>query len=329
MATLLTLPNAAMQNIYEYCGYVAVQCLRKTCRTLRQSIALIQPNLSIDMLQVTLNADSITCSFDSSLESFLLKFDRNKVKMIHESSDGRVVKQVDFGPILGQETNYFDAFFMDFNVFWSQQIGILKFFQVGLYNCSSEIKNAFCERLPKRIQAIKVNLREFEAQNVLQTLPIFDEEILKTWCVVGASQNPEFLEIVDFAQWRRADCVTVENFYVNRGFLENISHFKTFEGRVQRLTIENVAALRRIFQQSQRFKTCQLHYDNPENENLFTTIADPDLFNDIDPNGHQRKRLFYRRTPSKILSILFQLNHVKLEVLNSFSVPSTAIIKND
>lgn len=312
------MPEVPMSHILGYCNYVDIQRLRKTCHGIRDSIATINPTVSITKFNIKVRDRTIELSLKypgGYLGLIYCENGENTSINFYQQNDKKIKnKTVQLGGI-----RHMDAFLADFRLFFDLQKYVMKSFTFGFMVHSPEIKNKFCEKFVATQQAeqIKTEFLQMFGSGVDQIpriLPFFDASALKTLRITNFTRSVEFINgIVDLEQWKRAESVCVGNFYVS-GVLDNISHFESFLGRVESITMDNVQELRKKFMASPNFQQCQLHH-HPDSM-LGTSPEDP-----LESNHPNTQ--FYYRTPieTNIFFVVVGRVFVHFEVINVENVP--------
>ncbi|CAL2047422.1 unnamed protein product [Caenorhabditis brenneri] len=284
MSSLLEMmPDVVMKKILEECGLVAIQCLRKTCRTLRNFIDDSPPDPLISAVIIHVESKVITvhCSFSDPGESVNLIYQK--------TTDGTILSFCNYGfehyKIL-DKMDFSHVFCQDFELLMRGQKSKIEIFKIGFqyYDsnnweqfedaCGEELWEKLENILPKKPNLKVKNLELIipDQEGIMAILPLLDEKSIESLKFIDAIvEHRSFGEvlsiekIIELPHWKSARALTIAEFSVSAP-IQNFLHFENCSIYLESIPIDDIILIKNNSQNSPNFIRFAVNFNLKINE---------------------------------------------------------------
>ncbi|KAF1764464.1 hypothetical protein GCK72_004412 [Caenorhabditis remanei] len=267
---LLTMPDVVMNKVLGKLDFPAIQCLRKTCSTLRTFIDAVKPDPALDRLQIYAKHDNISYMFD---EHVVIKCCRNGegCNVEWRERDNRPHEK------LLEFENFVDVTSKDIISVLTNQKSEMELLRVNAFRCPDDILEEqqellyqFSEQLlsnleshlaskPKKLQVETFEIQVAEMAQVLHLLPHLDVKNLKITNEksdnYGAVLNMQ--ELIELEQWKKLDTLEILNCFVNLR-IEDLLHLKRCYLHYETINSAMIEELKEAFRTSSHLKSFRI-----------------------------------------------------------------------
>ncbi|CAL2047459.1 unnamed protein product [Caenorhabditis brenneri] len=247
-----TLPIIPLQKILEKCDFLDILCLRKTCKSLRASIAQIKPDFQIRELKIhQVSSEFIKLTIEN------LQIDYKK----HENGcqiNGKLLKNQDFLQI----------FLQDLMIIFEFQNSILSYFNIKFHGEDVRFyenlqKNLKSSGIPLKIE--NLNLEVSDQYQILSVLPYASEDFIGKLSISDPEQRDFPLnleEVVKLNQWKKAKEIEILWVTVVQGVKDFVHFERCNVTNFGNLRAEDLVLVKETFFASSTPKFFHLGYAN-------------------------------------------------------------------
>ncbi|CAL2047489.1 unnamed protein product [Caenorhabditis brenneri] len=303
MISLIDMAKVPMKTILEKLGYVEIQCLRKTCHSLRNFIDYFKPDQSIDVMEISGTAGKISLLIYRNDDSQLYP-NGQKIHVEYQALDGENTEITWFRKnkypkktILNE--NFSELLSRDFGLILKCKLPILRRFSIDFkYTSKQFLEKHLLNKSPIKTNTliIKTNTLLTQRQDdILSFLPYICADTLKKLEIefVDLSGTPmNISKIVEHEHWKKAKELHIHGVSVMAG-IQNFEHFSYLVVKFDLLYLKDVLYLKELFLYTP--STSKQYRIN------FRQLSDRDAF--IQDFGHpiteQRETLIFERPDDK------------------------------
>ncbi|UMM32996.1 hypothetical protein L5515_006625 [Caenorhabditis briggsae] len=326
MPTLLNMQDVALKHIMDKLDYLSVQCLRKVCIDLRQSIFRINPESTLSVFQLDLNCDSIitTLRFKDRTTKITYKKHETGCLMKWTGADGKIMQDSDHVEVALHDAHLL----LD-----SKNFGALDRFSLTTENQSEDIlkfMENFESYMKTRKNPLKVEYFSMHAscqKHLLNILPFVNPTGLQTLDMDFFKDNGEKLEdfvldkIVKSDQWKNSKELHSAKLFLETP-LHNFKHFKKVYIENTNLTIDMFEELKEAFLNPPHKDYCQIKFDHFNAEqSLIDLYGSPFLTGFL-----SNKAWFFGIDSENVLSVRLNSSFIVFNVIDEEEVPEGANI---
>ncbi|CAL2047476.1 unnamed protein product [Caenorhabditis brenneri] len=331
---LIDMPEDSMRHILERCDFVTLQCLRKTCHTLRNFIDETKPEQSMKVLKVigSLNRVCLTTCKDDDDDDELYP-NGSRIKLYYEQlsseqtiitwsrSDGKREKTINKGDIL--------------NVFSEDLLTVLgckqpKWDKIHV-NCEEEVlekvKDIFLSReSPFKVQTLEIDSDLCKKQVLLILSSVCPDTL--TCLNLDSYQRWNISKMKKLEQWKRVKELHMEIFAV-RADINNYSHFDFAKVYFTRVKVKDLLKIKEIFlNTSSIIKYLEMQANRfPHPDCLERIFGDCYL---IDMETDEIRCWFFKRADNYVLQFKFaeDMDTFIINIIPMEAVPEDAFISS-
>ncbi|EFO83263.1 hypothetical protein CRE_13622 [Caenorhabditis remanei] len=341
---LLTMPDVVMNKLLGKLDFPAVQCLRKTCLTLRNFIDDVKPNSALIILEIKVEPNCITSLY--YLEDFV-EIDENLIRIKYcktpegcsvewDKRDYRQQKK------LLESENFVDAASKDIISVLANQKSVMESLNVEAVSPPDDILEEHKELLhqvtdqflsnlesylaskPKRLSVKTFETNVGDETQILHLLPHIDVGDLTIWNPNRYSDEVlNIQELIKLEQWKKLDSLHISGFSVDLR-IEDLVHLKWCNVQYETVNSDMIEELKEAFRTSSHFES-------------FRIICKPDIQQFMDPRYggphivSQRYNVtnswfFSVSTPERVLKVSFSRSQVLFQFDVLGNVPEGATI---
>ncbi|CAL2047490.1 unnamed protein product [Caenorhabditis brenneri] len=249
MVSLIDMPEVPMKIILEKLGYVEIQCLRKTCHSLRHFIDDTKPEQSINVLEISGSPGRISLLIYRNNDRQLYP-NGQKIHIEYQELDGENTEITWFRKDENRRKtipneNFVDIFSHDFGQILKCKLPILRHFSLDFQG----IQNQLFEKLNFKEHPMKTNsliLKNATCQeDILEVLPYTCADTLKHLEMTFVHLGLDISKIVELEQWKKAEEVRLDGEPVLAG-IQNFEHFSFVEIQMNVVYVEDMLRLKEV-----------------------------------------------------------------------------------
>lgn len=255
---LLHMPDLVMKNILRSSGLRSILVLRKVCRDLRNYIDDVEPEISLESLEISVGS---TKQGTKEIVLGITSFNEHHTVYFRKHFGGC---QVVYGKKkkLVQNLDYHSAFLRELDFILERHKSVLKIFRVNMSSNTSDFWGSFVTNLNARKKQLQVKYFSVKAERhqALQLLSSVSSKILKR--IELCLTKPEVVNAEEFAvfeHWHGAEELFTEGLTI-LGPVNHFGHFSRAEVTLFRVTVEGLFWLKEKFLESPNFKHFIIHY---------------------------------------------------------------------
>ncbi|EFO83290.1 hypothetical protein CRE_13577 [Caenorhabditis remanei] len=345
---LLTMPDVFMNKLLGKLDFEAVQCLRKTCHTIRNFIDAVEPDSALIKLQIRIKPDHITTMYSFEDENVItIKYSRNGEGCLVEwygrdyRSHKKLLESVDFVDVASKDvisvlTNQ-KSVMKCLNVECSLD-EIREGQQELLYQLSEKLLSNLEPCLaskPKKLQVKTFQTKVVDETQILYVLPHLEVENLTIRNGRESSNRDAILTmqmLKELEQWNQLDTLNIFGFCVDLK-IKDLLHLKRCFVKYETIDSKMIEELKEVgvldpltlkITKFQTFRTSS-HLEFFRIEHDIQDLMDPSYavpFIGLNPFGDVFKRWFFSvSTPEKVLKITITPYQIVLDFDLLVNVP--------
>ncbi|EFP01801.1 hypothetical protein CRE_23446 [Caenorhabditis remanei] len=321
--TLLTLPDVTLLHTLNFCDYLSLQSLRKTCKFFRALVDESLPDSKITDLSVIVQRRNVV---------LMLTTKTSPVHFIsfHQRADGCYVGGDRVEKKLPDNSYYLDAFFIDLEILIRHCKSILEKFVVFMHD--DQIGAEFCERFhlmmmeKPQLKTKCLHINGVDAAPVLSLLPHVDPEYLTFMNITGTAATPDFSGILALDHWQKVARVHLTRCVIPNVF-QDIGHLEVFKTQLQTvMTATDIRLLKDMFLlPNTNLKEVGLCFDTRDNDEAMTAELGEIFVIDPEP-VFVKSRTWYFKRAQKIVAVTIDVRDARLKICdNSNNIDSRVI----
>ncbi|EGT50144.1 hypothetical protein CAEBREN_07727 [Caenorhabditis brenneri] len=326
MVSLIDMPEVPMKKILEKLEYVEIQCLRKTCHSLRHFIDTTQPEQSIDALQIAGSAGEIALLINGN-ENCQLYPNGRKIHVEYQFLDGEITKITwkNKSPkkVIINE-NFSELLSRDFGLILDCKLPILRKFSMDFKNTCKQ----FLEKYLSNKNPIKTNtliMNNAKQDDILGFLPYICADTLEKLEIqlfywIGPI---DISKIVELEHWKKTKEMHIAGVSVTSE-IQNFEHFSFLIVKFDVLYLKDVLFLKELFlHTSSTFKQYRISFGKLSDRNAF--IQEFGL-----PLTEEPETLIFERPDDKehVVRLVFSAYFLEFEIIKKCDVPNDVEVVN-
>ncbi|CAL2047474.1 unnamed protein product [Caenorhabditis brenneri] len=346
--SLLNMPEDVMRKIMGEIEYVDIECLRKTCYTLRNTIDTIKPKPGLDHIDISGCADNLTLSLYGFQKWALYprgpkvwidyRKEGNTTKATWHRSDGDRQKTMD-------NENFLDVFSRDFGSFLvfkliigrfsttCEQNGLkairkslessgktplkVRFFSISNVTCQEDVLDILPFICPKSLEILRINCFRDDPTDTN-----FAEELAR-----GEFETWDISKIMELEHWKNVENWDMRRIKVQVG-IQDLEHFRNAKFCMEQLTVEDVIRVKENFLHSTHSKYLLLFFQRfPDKDVLNERFGQPHrIQNHNYYSPFPTQSWFFRRPDNLVLCIDLTENCFVFDLKHNAYVPDEVLM---
>ncbi|CAL2047485.1 unnamed protein product [Caenorhabditis brenneri] len=337
MASLIDIPELPLKSILEKLGYVEIQCLRKTCHSLRHFIDTTQPEQSIDALKISGSPGKISLLIYGNdningNDGPQLYPDGQKIHVVYQALKGENAEITWFRKdkerqkaILNE--NFSELLSRDFGLILDCKLPILRTFSMDFKNtCKRLLEKQLSNKNPIKTNTLIMD--NAHQDEILSFLSYICADTLEKLLIQLADWiGPiDISKIVELEHWKKTREMHIAGVSVMAG-IQNFEHFTSLIVRFDVLYLEDVLFLKELFlHTSSTFKQYRISFGKLSDRNAF--IQEFGL-----PLTEQRETLTFERPDDKEHVVKVEFSHIfdrvlEFKIIKKCDVPNEVEVVN-
>ncbi|KAF1764462.1 hypothetical protein GCK72_004410 [Caenorhabditis remanei] len=341
---LITMPDVVMNKLLGLLDFPAVQCLRKTCPTLRNFIDDVKPNSALIILEIKVEPNCITSLY--YLEDFVeIKENLIRIKYCKtpegcsvewDKRDNRQQKK------LLESDDFVDAASKDIISVLANQKSVMESLNVEAVSPPDDILEEHKEILHKVFEQFLSNLESYLASEpkslnvktfetnvgdetqILHILPHIDVGDLTIW-------NPNrykvevlnIQELIKLEQWKKLDSLHISCFCVDLK-IEDLLHLKWCDLQYETVSSDMIEELKEAFRTTSHLESFRIFGQSDIQQLMDPRYAGPHIENRL--YNVTNSWFFSVSAPERVLKVSFSSSQVLFEFDLLVNVPEGATI---
>ncbi|EFO83248.1 hypothetical protein CRE_13623 [Caenorhabditis remanei] len=338
---LLTMPDVVMNKLLGLLDFPAVQCLRKTCHTMRNFIGAVKLDSALINLYITVEPNSITSLYFFHETSIEVKYCRNGEGCDVEwrGRDNRTQKK------LLESEDFVDVASRDIISVLTDQKSVMKSLKLDTFRCPNdileeqqellyEVSQQFLSNLeshlaskPRKLQVKTFRTKVVNVAQVLHILPHLDVKNL----AIGNGRKVNYdavlniQQLIELEQWKKLDTLNIYRFCVDLR-VGNLVHLKKCFVKYETVDTAMIEELKEAFRTSSHLEFFRIEHGQPDIQHLMDPrYAGPHIHSDqFDHVTHSW--FFSVSTPKRVLNVSLCPYEIEFDLDWLVNVPEAATI---
>ncbi|EGT50115.1 hypothetical protein CAEBREN_14197 [Caenorhabditis brenneri] len=337
MVSLIDMPEVPMKITLEKLGYVEIQCLRKTCHSLRHFIDTTQPEQSIDALKISGSPNKISLLINGNdningNDGPQLYPSGQKIHVVYQALKGENARITWFRKDENRQKtilneNFSELLSRDFGLILECKLPILRTFSMDFKNTCKQ----FLEKYLSNKNPIKTNtltMINAKQDDMLGFLPYICAGTLEKLVIQMADWiGPmDISKIVELEHWKKTRKIHIAGVSV-AAEVRNFEHFTSLIVRFDVLYLEDVLFLKELFlHTSSTSKQYRISFGKLSDRNAF--IQEFGL-----PLTEQRETLTFERPDDKEHVVKVEFSHfwdrvLEFKIIKKCDAPNEVEVVN-
>lgn len=328
MVSLIDMPEVPMKVILEKLEYVEIQCLRKTCVSLRNFIDDTRPEQPITALEISGSHGKKKSLLIYGNDDPQLYPNGQKIHIEYQKIDGENTKITWFRKDKNRQKtfykeNFLDIFSRDFGQILRSKLPILRHFSMDFQG----IPQNFLEKLHFKEHPIKTDaliLKNATCQeDILSVLPYACADTLKHLEITFVLLGLDISKILELEQWKKADEVHLDGEPVLAG-IQNFENFSYAEIQMNVVELEDMLRLQELFLHTpSTTKQIRIHFRQLSDRDAFIQEFGPPIENNFTFYDVRSKTSYLERPDDmeNFVAIGFFENCFDIRVIKNYNNP--------